>query len=200
MRLSFGFVRENRLTCLYHGWGYDGDGACVSIPAHPGLTPPKTIKVSRYQCHEAGGLIWVAQEAAVEPAPEVLGEWIACQTLKFDCSIDDAETALLKHRSALQMGTEDGSVAADSAPVVKLNEALLQIVLAPGVEALCALQPIDEFTTAVHLLVSASEATGDVAPEQRCARWGRHVRRQIDAQPTRSSAFPISETQLAVAS
>ena len=47
MRLSYGFVRGNRLTCLSHGWGYDGQGSFVSIPAHPALTPPKTIKVNR---------------------------------------------------------------------------------------------------------------------------------------------------------
>ena len=35
MRLSFGFVKENRLTCLYHGWEYGSDGGCRKIPAHP---------------------------------------------------------------------------------------------------------------------------------------------------------------------
>src|SRR3984957_2471923 len=43
MRLSFGFVRENALTCIYHGWSFGvtdesgGDGRCIAIPAHPGM-------------------------------------------------------------------------------------------------------------------------------------------------------------------
>ncbi|RDJ93358.1 DUF3416 domain-containing protein, partial [Lacticaseibacillus rhamnosus] len=45
MRLSFGYVRENTLTCIYHGWSFgSGPGAgaarCLGVPAHPGMTPP----------------------------------------------------------------------------------------------------------------------------------------------------------------
>ena len=54
MRLSYGVVRGNRLTCLYHGWSYDGGGGCAAIPAHPDVTPPKTIRVRTYQCREIG--------------------------------------------------------------------------------------------------------------------------------------------------
>ena len=31
--LSAGFVHEGCLVCPYHGWTFDGDGTCVSIPS-----------------------------------------------------------------------------------------------------------------------------------------------------------------------
>ena len=60
MRLSFGFVREDRLNCLYHGWSYDGGGQCRHIPAHPQLTPPKTICLQTYAVRERHALVWLA--------------------------------------------------------------------------------------------------------------------------------------------
>jgi hypothetical protein len=65
MRLSFGFVRENTLTCIYHGWSFGvtddsgGDGRCIAIPAHPGMTPPAKASVAALPVAEALGMIWV---------------------------------------------------------------------------------------------------------------------------------------------
>lgn len=65
MRLSFGFVRENALTCIYHGWSFGvtdesgGDGRCIAIPAHPGMTPPAKASVAALPVAEALGMIWV---------------------------------------------------------------------------------------------------------------------------------------------
>lgn len=60
MRLSHGFVRGETLACIYHGWQYGADAACRYIPAHPDLTPPKTICAQRFDCRSEGGAIWVA--------------------------------------------------------------------------------------------------------------------------------------------
>lgn len=73
MKLSFGFVRGDRIACLYHGWEYDGTATCRYIPAHPDLDVPASIKVERYQAAEASGLIWVAAEGAEGAPPEVAG-------------------------------------------------------------------------------------------------------------------------------
>jgi len=81
MRLSFGIVRENTLTCLYHGWRYKGDGACDAIPAHPDLEPPNSICAKTYGCAEAGGLIWVNTEDSVADAPKIDGTWLPCRSL-----------------------------------------------------------------------------------------------------------------------
>lgn len=63
MRLSFGFVRGESLTCIYHGWQYGTEGVCHYIPAHPDLTPPETLCVNAFACSENNGLIWVGLSA-----------------------------------------------------------------------------------------------------------------------------------------
>ncbi len=68
MRLSYGFVRGEALSCIYHGWSYAQTGNCLRIPAHPGLTPPETIRVETQQVEESDGIIWVtAGQLAAEP-------------------------------------------------------------------------------------------------------------------------------------
>ena len=73
MRLSHGFVRGETLSCIYHGWQYGQDGGCTSIPAHPKLTPPKTICATTYRCVEADGLIWVALKDVSTNPPALAG-------------------------------------------------------------------------------------------------------------------------------
>jgi len=73
MRLSHGFVRGERLSCIYHGWGYGEGGRCVRIPAHPELTPPDAIRVPVFSAAEASGVIWVAEETPDSPPPEFPG-------------------------------------------------------------------------------------------------------------------------------
>ena len=59
MRLSFGFVRGDRIACLYHGWQFDAAGRCRLIPAHPDLKVPPSIMVERYASAERLGIVWV---------------------------------------------------------------------------------------------------------------------------------------------
>ena len=61
MRLSFGFVRGDALSCLYHGWEYGAGASCRRIPAHPGLVVPATIKANAYVSVEAAGMIWTRE-------------------------------------------------------------------------------------------------------------------------------------------
>jgi nitrite reductase/ring-hydroxylating ferredoxin subunit len=67
MKLSFGFVRGDRIACLYHGWEYDGAGICRYIPAHPDLQVPATICVPAHAAAEALGMVWIAS-AGADPA------------------------------------------------------------------------------------------------------------------------------------
>jgi nitrite reductase/ring-hydroxylating ferredoxin subunit len=60
MKLSFGFVKGDRIACLYHGWEYDAGGQCRYIPAHPDLDVPATICTNRFGAADAGGFLWVA--------------------------------------------------------------------------------------------------------------------------------------------
>ncbi len=68
MRLSFGFVRGNRLNCIYHGWQYGVTGACAYIPAHPELTPPESLCVPTLPCVDQGGRVWIT----LDPDPTAL--------------------------------------------------------------------------------------------------------------------------------
>lgn len=73
MRLSLGFVRNNALNCLYHGWEYGPSASCRRIPAHPDLVVPPTIKARAYVAAEAGGLVWVRRGEEDAPLPELPG-------------------------------------------------------------------------------------------------------------------------------
>lgn len=69
MRLSYGFVRGEALSCIYHGWSYGLTGQCQRIPAHPELTPPAAIKAPSYSVEERNGVIWIALETPEAPPP-----------------------------------------------------------------------------------------------------------------------------------
>ncbi|GBQ12274.1 3-chlorobenzoate-3,4-dioxygenase [Komagataeibacter rhaeticus] len=64
MRLSFGFVREGALGCLYHGWQFGGTARCRLIPAHPNVRVPAAIQVRTHMVREHAGLAWVGMEGA----------------------------------------------------------------------------------------------------------------------------------------
>jgi nitrite reductase/ring-hydroxylating ferredoxin subunit len=50
-RLSFGFVRDNALTCIYHGWSFGWPGAAPPVKA--------TVRALPAAAAEALGVIWV---------------------------------------------------------------------------------------------------------------------------------------------
>lgn len=188
MRLSYGFVRGNRLTCLYHGWGYDGQGSCVSIPAHPTLTPPKTIKVARYDCVEGSGLVWVAPQGSNEPLQDVGGAWLPVQTIDLPLPADAVRSAIAQAGTATEEdyghhpagdGPSDASSFSDDAsegaatsagPFVMLTDAR------SGRKVLCAVQAVSGSQAALHILVSA-DGGGDSGTLRRAyAKWGRRFR------------------------
>ena len=41
-QLSTGWVEEDCIRCLYHGWKYDGTGQCVEMPAEDPSFPPRS--------------------------------------------------------------------------------------------------------------------------------------------------------------
>ena len=58
--LSCGRLKGDRLVCAYHGWEFDGTGACVHIPALPGRPPPAGAKAHPLLAAEGSGLVWVS--------------------------------------------------------------------------------------------------------------------------------------------
>ena len=56
--LDVGVVEEGTVKCAYHGWKYDANGKCVSVPYLDRCTM-KPNNVRRYACREAYGLIFI---------------------------------------------------------------------------------------------------------------------------------------------
>lgn len=179
MRLSYGFVRGNTLTCLYHGWRYDGSGACVAIPAHPALTPPKTIKPQKFSCETRGGLIWVAPETVTTPAPSVEGAWSDCRSIAISASIDTVRDALTTKNFPAFAMPHDGASARHVAQ--KLSSSLVRLRSTTGDEVLCALQATAPAETVVHVQYSASSKENDtVAVRLHFARWAKRLRSFVE--------------------
>ena len=66
--LSKGHVKENCLVCPYHGWVYNGEGRCTTIPSegpHTERIPNK--KVEKFEVFEINGLVWVWMGRDIEP-------------------------------------------------------------------------------------------------------------------------------------
>ncbi|MBT9384482.1 Rieske 2Fe-2S domain-containing protein [Pseudooceanicola sp. CBS1P-1] len=91
MRLSQGFVRDDMLSCLYHGWRYDLEGQCRKIPAHPELEPNKAICVPAWSVTEATGIIWVSETGS--GAPPDTGALAPLRSL----TVERSEDALRDH-------------------------------------------------------------------------------------------------------
>lgn len=74
--LFFGRNEENGLRCIYHGWKFDVDGACVDLPnAAEGETFKHKIKITAYPTLEAGGLIWAYMGPADKRPPFPEFDW-----------------------------------------------------------------------------------------------------------------------------
>lgn len=131
MRLSHGFVRGDTLACIYHGWQYNAAGTCDYIPAHPRLTPPKTLCVPTYRCSEAGGVIWVTLGETDQTPPDLGGR----QPVR----------SLPVHLSAAQLATHLG--AADATIVAGVSEH----------DMLLAVQPCDDTRCVVHALAAPGQ-------------------------------------------
>ena len=76
--LSGGEVVDGCVQCPYHGWLFDRDGTCTSIPANrEGVPIPKKARVDTYPCVERYGFIWVflgdLPEAERPPLPALRG-------------------------------------------------------------------------------------------------------------------------------
>lgn len=59
-RLSQGRIHDQTIECPYHGWRFDQEGSCKSIPSTPDFKPPASFKVCHYPVVEIHGLIWGA--------------------------------------------------------------------------------------------------------------------------------------------
>lgn len=70
------------VVCPYHGWRYAASGQCISIPAHPGMTPPAKARATSYPVRERFGVVWVCFGELAQELPEFpLAEDVAARVM-----------------------------------------------------------------------------------------------------------------------
>ena len=106
--LSYGTFDGKQIECCYHGWCFNTQGTCTSVPA---LTADDTtdisrIKVARFGCEESAGVIWVFIPEGGKKMPEVLpklpalpaaatGGFYHVESVHLTCNIDHAVIGLM---------------------------------------------------------------------------------------------------------
>jgi nitrite reductase/ring-hydroxylating ferredoxin subunit/riboflavin synthase len=172
MRLSFGFVRGERLSCIYHGWQYGEDGGCRHIPAHPDMTPPASICASTYPCQDHDGVIWLSRTDSTSPAlPSFGGSGLRSLSVGAD---QDRLRELLMDTS-VPLASEGQTVWA-KASVIAQNQSSIVLQVETGAAHLQLMIHLQEGTddnTMLHIQTSA-----DLSVEQRIAlsRWAERLR------------------------
>ncbi|GGL04140.1 (2Fe-2S)-binding protein [Mangrovihabitans endophyticus] len=58
--LSAAVADGGRLRCAYHGWEFDGSGACVAVPSQTGAPPPRASLPAGPRVRVAGGTVFVS--------------------------------------------------------------------------------------------------------------------------------------------
>ncbi|MCU1377397.1 MAG: hypothetical protein JWN29_380 [Acidimicrobiales bacterium] len=107
-RLSQGWVADGCIVCPYHGWRFDGDGACVEIPANdPDLPVPSRARVQSVAVTERYGLVWACVGEPSNDLPylpeaeaedyvlihELMEEWSASAPRIIDNALDVSHVA-----------------------------------------------------------------------------------------------------------
>jgi nitrite reductase/ring-hydroxylating ferredoxin subunit len=173
MRMSFGFVRGDRLACLYHGWQFDGAGQCRAIPAHPDLEVPATIKVSTFPVTEACGFVWTSLAGEAPPALALdAAEATPVRSLYLDVPLAEAIAALAAAAVPAFAGP------ADAKPVLAPVAGATGVwMLAVGDDRLLiAGQSVDASHSALHVAVLGGAATYAGAGQKHFARWAEQFR------------------------
>ena len=69
--LWLGRNEECGIRCVYHGWKFDTDGACVDMPtSYPDLNAKDKIRIKSYPAREWGEMIW-AYMGPLEAMPDL---------------------------------------------------------------------------------------------------------------------------------
>jgi phenylpropionate dioxygenase-like ring-hydroxylating dioxygenase large terminal subunit len=66
-KLSLGRVKKGCVECPFHGFTFDSEGACRSIPAHPDRPIPRAMRLETATVREAHGYVWLWTGPAQAP-------------------------------------------------------------------------------------------------------------------------------------
>lgn len=178
MRLSHGFVRGESLACAYHGWHYDCSGQCRSIPAHPELQPPSSIRVCRFDIKEYGGLLWVNTDGPAKPV-ELPENLTAVRSLTFNCNLEQAEAAFCKVQMA-----GDTAVVPVGTMISEQPKVLSYSTPESTGDIWVAFQPADLFTTVCHVLATDNTSGMGLISVSRLCESARRGAEKLQARAT----------------
>src|SRR4051794_19620424 len=73
--LAAGTVVDGRLQCPYHGWQFDAEGRCASIPSlgPDGIPPPRADLHGPWAVEERGGWVWLGASSTPPSCPAAAG-------------------------------------------------------------------------------------------------------------------------------
>ncbi len=100
--LHTGWVKDDQIRCMYHGWRYDGAGQCTEMPAERNAKP-ELVRIPGYSLHEYSGLIFAYLGPGEAPpfdlprkdALEQAGMDISVRADVWDCNwLQQAENSL----------------------------------------------------------------------------------------------------------
>lgn len=158
MRLSFGFVRGNMLRCIYHGWGYEAGGQCALIPAHPELTPPKTICANVYPSAERYGILWTNLAKDTRSEPPELGPahgWAPVRSVY----VNRNAAAVAERLPEADCGIADASISINGHGAATIDAG-------PDLTLLVAIQPVSAERCGLHVVARGKAAE---TPDARAA-------------------------------
>ncbi len=79
--LHTGWVENDELRCMYHGWKYDGSGQCTEMPAEK-RPRPELVQIEGYPTHEYAGLVFAYMGEGPAPTFQLprkdFLEWPGC--------------------------------------------------------------------------------------------------------------------------
>ena len=196
MRFSFGFVRGETLTCLYHGWRYGPDGGCRYIPAHPDLEPPKSICAETYPCVESGGIVWMRRGASLDDTapPAVSSGAVPVRSLAIEAGSDTVDRLLADPAQPFMARPGSRRSGPRLARVSKHLTLIKNTGMRPDwAELFVASQPVDGRRTTLHILVVPAGPADPAVLLTRISRQAERFRRACEAAQTRAAL----ETEIA---
>ena len=168
MRLQYGFVDQDRLSCRYHGWRFGEEGKCAYIPAHPDMIPPDDFGITAYPSVEQGGLIWTTIGEPEDTPPDLSGfdNLTFCRSIVIDAAPDAVATALsdLEAARPVSVGVTVAAISGEETLVL-------------------AIQPLDDRKSQLNILVAGAFADTP-APRHRHTAWARKFRWRVENSST----------------
>lgn len=173
-RFTMGRIINDELSCAYHGWRFGSGGQCTVIPAHPGMTPPKTICARTYPVTERYGMVWSSIGAPADDVPAIAplagdGRHVSfCRSFTINCSAGDLAHQILQRHPAFHAKHENRVLIDESDPAV---------------QSIILLQPMTAEKTVAHLWISCVRPMEDEAAlkQQHIVQFKR-LRRELEAR------------------